>query len=32
VITYSRFVNGKHPSVIENQKGNVIEKVATQQK
>lgn len=29
-LKYSRFTNGKRPSVIENRPGNVVEKVSTQ--
>jgi len=27
-LKYARFVNGKQPSVVENQAGNVVEKIA----
>jgi len=28
IVTYSRFVNGKRPNVVENQDGNTVEKTA----
>jgi hypothetical protein len=31
VLRYSRFLNGKRPTVIENREGNVIEKISKQQ-
>lgn len=32
VLKYSRFANGKQPSVIENQEGNIVERVPTEPK
>jgi hypothetical protein len=29
-VKYSRYANGKHPSVVENKTGNVIEKVSAE--